>query len=173
MSGRGQMKQPKLRLHDEHDVSYRYTFGELCEMYPNMSIAKVRQLKRVQDDTLNEQFTIMDILQLDCKHSKKVELYKMFTVKDSCMDFTDEYFDIDRRIKKTIKDVAKPKQSTYKERVLQLQCSDETRQTLLAHCKQMKGITDQEEHSKMALWIESALQLPLSLIHISEPTRPY
>jgi ATP-dependent Lon protease len=163
MSGRGQTKQTKLRLHDEHDVSYRYTFGELCEMYPNMSIAKVRQLKRVQDDTLNEQFTIMDILQLDCKHSKKVELYKMFTVKDSCMDFTDEYFEIDRRIKKTIKDVAKPKQSTYKERVLQLQCSDETRQTLLAHCKQMKGITDQEEHSKMALWIESALQLPYQL----------
>lgn len=166
-------RQTKVRFNDDHDVSYRYTFGELCNMYPSMSIAKVRQLKRVQDDTLNEKFTIIDILQLDCKHSKKVELYKLFTVKDSCMDFTDEYFEIDNQIKKAIKEVVKPKQATYKERVLRLTCSDETRQTLLTHCKQMKSTTDQEEHSKMALWIESALQLPYQLqkqVDVSDKT---
>jgi ATP-dependent Lon protease len=155
--------QMKVRLHDEHDISYRHTFGELCKMYPQMSISKVRQLKKVQDETLNERFTVIDILPLQCKHSKKVELYKLFTIKDSCMDCTDEYYEIDDRIKKEIKAVLKPQQATYKQRVLQLTCSDATRQTLLTHCKQMKTTSDQEEQSKMALWIESALLLPYQL----------
>lgn len=153
----------KVRMNDDHDISYRHTFGELCEMYPDMSIAKIRQLKKVQDETLLDRFTVLDILPLNCKHSKKVELYKLFTIKDSCAEYTDEFYEVDGRIQKAIKDVLKPKQATYKERVLALACSDETRQTLLAHCKQMKGMADQEEHAKMALWIESALQLPYRL----------
>ena len=157
------LSHAKPRLNDEHDISYRYTFGELCEMYPTMSIAKVRQFKKVQDETLIDKSSVLDLLHLSCKHSKKVELYKLFTIKDSFMECTDEYYEIDGRIKQAIKDAKNPKKQTYKERVLKLECSDDTRTALLAHCKQMKITLDADEHTKMALWAESAVQLPYQL----------
>lgn len=143
----------------DHDVFSRMSLNELADLYPGMSMRKLRALKKIQDDTILPSYDLLDITELKCSRKKKSKLYELFIRQENEVQFSDEYFAFQNEINEHFKKFKNPGE-TLKSRILKLETNETNRAALLRKYKQLKSLDDPTEKSSVEHWLNEAMKLP-------------
>tara|TARA_B110000483_G_scaffold18841_1_gene20684 strand:- start:7408 stop:8799 length:1392 start_codon:yes stop_codon:yes gene_type:complete len=159
----------KVKIHEEHDIVYENTLGDLLEMYPDLSMSKAKSLKKLQDTVVLQTTSVLDLLDLGCTQHKKQKVYELFARLEMSDEYTEEYFELKKRIQGKIQKIKNP-QHGLKQRILSMNTSEHNKNIMMDKYGQLKKLREYDpiEKSSLESWIEEALKLPHSNVHTTD-----
>ena len=108
MQLRSGLKKNKTKMHDEHDILYENTTQDLLDMYPSISLKKIKSLKKIQDKVLVQNINVLDIVNLDCTDKKREKMYELLAQLEMSEEYTEEYFELKKKIQAKIAKIKNP-----------------------------------------------------------------